>query len=58
MREYYVEFDLVESGYADGYYYAATVGQAKQQAREELIAWGGGHADIYYNGDFVDDVEA
>ena len=58
MKEYYVEFDLVESGYADGYYYAATIGQAKQQVREELVAWGGGHADIYDDDYFVDSVEA
>lgn len=58
MKEYYVKFNLIKFGYTDGYYYASNLGQAKQQVQKELITWGGGHANIYYNDKFVEEVKA
>ena len=57
MREWMAEFDMV-AGYDLAYYYADTVADALKQIREELVTWGGGHADVYDEDDtFVCDVE-
>jgi len=58
MNEYYVEFDLVEFGYADAYIYADTRHELTNKVKRELTTWGGGHADIYdEEGNFQFDVE-
>lgn len=57
MREWMVEFDMF-AGTGTSYYYANTKADALKQIREELVAWGGGHADVYdEDGTFVCDVE-
>ena len=57
MREWMVEFDTF-AGTGTAYYYANTKADALKQIREELAAWGGGHADMYdEDGTFVCDVE-
>lgn len=57
MREWMVEFDMF-AGTGMAYYYANTKADALKQIREELVAWGGGHADVYdEDGEFVCDVE-
>lgn len=51
------EFDTF-AGTGTAYYYANTKAAALKQIREELAAWGGGHADVYNeNGTLVCDVE-
>lgn len=57
MREFYVEFDLVEFGFATAYYYASTNNEATALIKKELQTWGGGHADVFEDGDFIFDVE-
>lgn len=57
MREWMVEFDTFERT-GTAYFYANTKADALKQVREELVAWGGGHADVYNeDGTFVCDVE-
>ena len=57
MREWMAEFDTF-AGTGIAYYYANTKAAALKQIREELAAWGGGHADVYNeNGTLVGDVE-
>lgn len=57
MREWMAEFDMF-SGTGTAYYYADTKADALKQIREELVVWGGGHADVYdESGEFVCDVE-
>lgn len=57
MREWMAEFDTF-AGTGTAYYYANTKADALKQIREELAAWGGGHADVYNeDGTLVCDVE-
>ena len=57
-KEFCVEFDLVETGYATAYFYAPNLKAVKADVKEELKIWGGGHADIFNaEGDWVADVE-
>ena len=57
MREWMAEFDTF-AGTGTAYYYAKTKAAALKQIREELVAWGGGHADVYdEDGTFVCDIE-
>ena len=58
MREYFIEFDLVYYGYANGYYYADTRKELTSKVKEELKVWNGGHADVFdEEGEFLFDVE-
>lgn len=57
MIEFYVEFDLMEFGYADAYIYADTRHECTNKVKRELETWGGGHADVFEDGEFVFDVE-
>lgn len=57
MYEIFVEFDLLDYGYATAYYYVNNKKQAIKEVTEELKVWGGGHADVYEDGEFLFDVE-
>lgn len=55
--EIYAEFDLIDGGFADAYFYGETLDEIKERVIEELKVWGGGHADLFEDGEFIDDVE-
>lgn len=58
MFEMFAEFDLIDGGYATGYFYGDTTDECMKQVADELRTWGGGHADVFDDdGEFFDWVE-
>lgn len=58
MPEYMVEFDLLNGdGYNVAWYGTEDIEEVIEQIKQDLIEEGGGHADIFFNGDFIADVE-
>ena len=57
MNTYLVEFDCI-NGCGEDVFETNNYGELIRWVEECLIAYGGGHADIYdEDGDFVEDVE-
>ena len=57
MRDWVAEFDTF-AGTGTAFYYTSTKADALKKIREELVAWGGGHVDVYdENDNFVCDIE-
>lgn len=55
--EYTVEFDTINGGCFYSYYSNVEFDNLVGYVADELADCGGGHADIYYDGEFVEDVE-
>ena len=58
MREFYVEFDMMNSGYQSAYYYCKNESECMNAIAEEFVTWNDcGHANVYEDGEFLFDFE-